>query len=89
MELRNLALAAVLAAPVAMQFAAAQDTKKMCRKPGKNATDPVCGTVVARSDAPKTEYKGKTYYFCSIDEKREFEKLASYIKVDKNDTTKK
>ncbi len=92
MKLRNLALALVLAAPVTMQFAAAQDTKKTDEKaaPPKEAADPVCGMMVATADAPKTEYKGKTYYFCSIDEKKDFDKApASYIKVDKKETTKK
>jgi len=40
--------------------------------------------------APKSEFKGKTYYFCSIDEKKEFDKApSSYIKLDKKETTKK
>lgn len=91
MKLRNFALALVLAAPVTMQFAGAQDTKKADEKVApKEATDPVCGMTVTTADAPKTEYKGKTYYFCSIDEKKEFDKApASYIKVDKKETTKK
>lgn len=90
MKLRNLALALVLAAPVTMQFAVAQDTKKTDEKPPKKAADPVCGMMVSTADAPKTDYKGKTYYFCSIDDKKEFDKSpATYIKVDKKDTTKK
>jgi len=28
------------------------------------ATDPVCGMNVERGKAPKTEYRGQTYYFC-------------------------
>jgi YHS domain-containing protein len=41
-------------------------------------------------DAKKTEFKGKTYYFCSIDDKKEFDKAPStYIKLEKKDTTKK
>ena len=91
MKLRNLALALVLAAPVTMQFASAQDTKKTDQKATpKEAPDPVCGMMVSTADAPKTDYKGKTYYFCSIDEKKEFDKApGSYIKVDKKETTKK
>ena len=51
---------------------------------------PVCGMMVDPTTAPKSEFKGKTYYFCSIDEKKEFDKApASYIKIEKKDTTKK
>ena len=90
MKLRNLALAVVLCAPVSMQFAGAQDAKKTDEKPVKEAQDPVCGMMVETATAPKTEFKGKTYYFCSIDEKKEFDKApASYIKVEKKETTKK
>jgi YHS domain-containing protein len=90
MKLRNLALAVVLTAPVTLQFAGAQDAKKADEKPVKEAQDPVCGMMVETATAPKTEFKGKTYYFCSIDEKKEFDKApASYIKVEKKETTKK
>jgi YHS domain-containing protein len=83
MKLRNLALALALAAP----FSIAQDSKKA---EAKEAQDPVCGMMVETANAPKTEFKGKTYYFCSIDEKKEFDKAPStYIKLDKKDTTKK
>lgn len=84
MKLRNLALAAMLAASVAV----AQDAKKE-EKP-KEAQDPVCGMMVDTKDAPKSDFKGKTYYFCSLDEKKEFDKAPStYIKLDKKETTKK
>ncbi|HEV1286489.1 MAG TPA: YHS domain-containing protein [Bryobacteraceae bacterium] len=90
MKLRNLALALALAAPFTAQFGVAQDAKKTDEKPAKEAQDPVCGMMVETATAPKTEYKGKTYYFCSIDEKKEFDKAPStYIKLDKKDTTKK
>ena len=37
--------------------------------------DPVCGmTVDPKSAAGKSEYKGKTYYFCSPGCKKEFDK---------------
>ena len=90
MKLRNLALALVLAAPVTMQFAGAQDAKNTTdQKEPKEAADPVCGMMVETATAPKSDFKGKTYYFCSIDEKKEFDRSpASYIKVDKKETTK-
>jgi YHS domain-containing protein len=86
MKIRSLALALVLA----VQFLGAQDAKKTDEKPVKEAQDPVCGMMVDTANAPKTEFKGKTYYFCSIDEKKEFDKAPStYIKVEKKETTKK
>jgi len=89
-KLRNLALALVLAAPVTVEFAAAQDAKKTDQKPPKEAQDPVCGMTVETATAPTSDFKGKTYYFCSLDDKKEFDKApATYIKVDKKDTTKK
>ncbi len=90
MKIRKLVLAAVLAAPFAVPFAVAQDAKKAEEKPVKEAQDPVCGMMVDTATSPKTVYKGKSYYFCSIDEKKEFDKAPStYIKVDKKETTKK
>ncbi|MFB6345903.1 MAG: YHS domain-containing protein [bacterium] len=39
------------------------------------ATDPVCGMDVDEADpAAKTEYEGKTYYFCAPGCKTRFEK---------------
>jgi Cu+-exporting ATPase len=90
MKLRNLVLAVALAAPFTAQFAGAQDTKKEDQKPAKEAQDPVCGMMVETASSPKSDYKGKTYYFCSIDEKKEFDKApATYIKLEKKETTKK
>lgn len=40
---------------------------------GKMAKDPVCGMEVDEKKAPaKTEYKGKTYYFCAPGCKKAF-----------------
>lgn len=91
MKLSSFALALVLSAPVAMQFVGAQDTKKTAdQKAAKQAQDPVCGMTVDTATAPKSDFKGRTYYFCSIDDKKEFDKAPStYIKVDKKETTKK
>ena len=86
MKLRNLALVLVLAAA----FAGAQDAKKTDQKAPKEALDPVCGMTVNTADSPKSDFKGKTYYFCSISDKQEFDKApASYIKTEKKETTKK
>lgn len=38
------------------------------------AKDPVCGMTVETKSAEKAEYKGKTYYFCSKEEKATFQK---------------
>lgn len=39
----------------------------------KMAVDPVCGMKVDPETAPSATYEGKTYYFCSAEEKAEFE----------------
>lgn len=36
------------------------------------AKDPVCGMDVKTADAPKAEFKSKTYYFCSEGDKATF-----------------
>jgi Cu+-exporting ATPase len=37
--------------------------------------DPVCGMEIkAETAAGKSEYKGKTYYFCSLGDKETFDK---------------
>lgn len=83
-------MAVALSAPVVVPFAAAQDAKKADEKPVKEVQDPVCGMNVNPASSPKSEYKGKSYYFCSLDDKKEFDKAPStYIKLDKKDTTKK
>ena len=42
--------------------------------PGKVA-DPVCGMEVDPATAPaQATYAGKTYYFCTLEEKEQFEK---------------
>lgn len=38
------------------------------------AKDPACGVEVDERTAPKTEHKGKTYYFCCETCKEMFEK---------------
>ncbi|AGK60332.1 hypothetical protein Asulf_00300 [Archaeoglobus sulfaticallidus PM70-1] len=44
--------------------------------------DPVCGMVIDREKAvSKSEYMGKTYYFCSLDCKKTFdENPEKYLK---------
>lgn len=46
------------------------------QNPPKQATDPVCGMTVdpKASDTQKSMYKGKTYYFCSREDKEKFDK---------------
>ncbi len=41
---------------------------------GNDSVDPVCGMQVEEDDcAAKTEYRGKTYFFCTSDCKKRFE----------------
>jgi YHS domain-containing protein len=51
--------------------------------------DPICGMEVSESEATfKYEYKGKTYYFCSLYCKEEFEKEPErYIQKREEDTS--
>ena len=52
------------------------------QKAGRKVKDPVCGMEIdTKSAAGKATYKGKTYYFCSVSEKEQFEKEpAKYVK---------
>ena len=38
------------------------------------ALDPVCGMEVSTANAPLATYNGKTYYFCSEEDKAKFQK---------------
>jgi YHS domain-containing protein len=40
----------------------------------KSEGDLACVDVKVRADTPRTEYMGRTYYFCSVQCKKEFEK---------------
>ena len=76
--MRNFAWMMVIAAGLMV----AQD-KKADQKAPAQATDPVCGMTVDTKAAEKTAYKGKTYYFCSRDDKEKFDKSPDkYAKAD-------
>lgn len=76
MRLRTLVKAALIAGLATQVFAA--DDKKSAPKSDsaapKEAVDPVCGMTVDPKTAEKADYKGKTYYFCSLEEKQDFVK---------------
>ena len=46
------------------------------REPSAIATerDPVCGMFVDPKTAPKSEFEGQTFYFCSLEDKATFDK---------------
>jgi YHS domain-containing protein len=46
------------------------------REPSAVATerDPVCGMFVDPKTAPKSEWEGQTFYFCSLEDKALFDK---------------
>jgi putative intracellular protease/amidase/YHS domain-containing protein len=49
-----------------------------------NPTCPVCGMDVDPATAPKSVYKGKTYYFCSDDDKKTFDAAPDrFVNTDK------
>ena len=52
--------------------------------PKKEVKDPVCSmTVEPKTAADKATYKGKTYYFCSREDKDAFVKSPEkYVKTD-------
>jgi YHS domain-containing protein len=52
------------------------------QKGNRKVKDPVCEMEIdSKSAAGKATYKGKTYYFCSVSEKEQFEKEpAKYVK---------
>ena len=52
------------------------------QKASQKVKDPVCGMEIdAKKAAARATYKGKTYYFCSVSEKEQFEKdPAKYVK---------
>ena len=80
--MRKLVWAMVLASTLI----AAQD-KKATQKPPAQATDPVCGMTIDTKDAQTSKntskYKGKTYYFCSREDKEKFDKSPDkYVPAD-------
>lgn len=51
------------------------------KKAAAKVTDPVCGMEVDPTNAPSASYNGKTYSFCSPEDKAKFEKNPeTYIK---------
>ncbi len=73
------AVATVLLAGV-LSAAPATDKKET------KAKDPVCGMMVDSKTAEKSTYKGKTYYFCSREDRQTFEKTPDkYVKAEKNE----
>ena len=46
------------------------------REPTAIATerDPVCGMFVDPKTAPKSDFEGQTFYFCSLEDKAKFDK---------------
>jgi YHS domain-containing protein len=82
-------LTAALAIPLTLSLAA-QDKKSTKPAEPAQASDPVCGMTVDTKTAEKSAYKGKTYYFCSPDDKKDFEKdPTKYVKADKPADKKK
>jgi len=82
-------------AGLAVPFAVNAQDKKAAPKAAdkavpKEAIDPVCGMTVDPKTAEKADYKGKTYYFCSADEKQDFVKSPEkYLQKDVKDAKKK
>ena len=57
---------------------------KATEQQSKEVKDPVCLMKVDPKSAEKSVYKGKTYYFCSKEDKEAFEKSPEkYLKQEK------
>lgn len=68
-EILRTLFASSIAAASAVAAPSAQD-----QKPAEKVKDPVCGMTIDRSSAKgKSEYEGKTYYFCSDGCKKKFD----------------
>ncbi len=51
--------------------------------------DPVCGMMVDPKTSRKSEYRGKTYYFCSAGCMKEFDKdPEKFVKASEKDNKK-
>jgi YHS domain-containing protein len=84
----RIALLAAMAACLAFAVDSA-DPKKPSSPPStstpkpaaQKVKDPICGMMVDPKTSEKASYEGKTYYFCSRDERVLFEKdPAKYVK---------
>lgn len=91
MKLGTLVLLTLILGSPVRAFPATEETGKKEKPESKAATgqkssrkvkDPVCGMEIdSKSAAAKSTYKGKTYHFCSVSEKEEFEKEpAKFVK---------
>jgi len=55
----------------------------LAEAPANGVKDPVCGMIVdPKTAAAKADYKGKTYYFCSREDKDRFEKSPAQFLAD-------
>ena len=78
----------LLIAGCAASSVMAQDKKTDQKAAPKEATDLVCGMTVDTKTAQKQDYKGKTYYFCSMEDKNDFMKSPDKF-IAKADANKK
>lgn len=66
-------LRTLFASSVAVASAVA-GTSAQDQKPAEKTKDPVCGMTIDKASAKgKSEYEGKTYYFCSDGCKKKFD----------------
>lgn len=86
-----LVLLALVLGTSTLAFSAAEEASQKKRpeskatagqKASQKVKDPVCGMEIDTKEAAgKSTYKGKTYYFCAVSEKEQFEKdPAKYVK---------
>ncbi|MDQ6892766.1 MAG: YHS domain-containing protein [Acidobacteriota bacterium] len=61
-----------LSAPAPAATPPAPNQRKLGQKNNGKTIDPVCGMEVETKTALSTSYKGKTYYFCSPEDRAKF-----------------
>lgn len=84
MSFRMLPVAALIFAG-ALMGAPADEAKKAVTE----VKDPVCGMTVDPKTSDKAQYKGKTYYFCSKEDKETFQKTPEKFVAQKKESPKK
>jgi YHS domain-containing protein len=92
MKMRNLLPLGIVVFASVLTASPADDTKKAA--PAKEAVakevkDPVCGMTVDPKTSEKASYKGKTYYFCSKEDKEAFEKTPDQYTASASQSKKK
>jgi YHS domain-containing protein len=88
LTLTALAIAAGTVPPAQAQTTGTKESQSAAAPKGQ-VKDPVCGMMIdPKTAAGKSEHQGKTYYFCSREEKEKFDRSPeTYVKPTKKGKT--